>query len=374
MSEQSKSPPISLQHSLNTVCPYFTMFPLEFPLSVLRRASKNAVVLDPFCGRGTTNYAARCLGLESYGLDTSPVAIAIAQAKLARTNVHDVLSLARQFLDERSSVSAPTGRFWKLAYHPKTLMALCRIRKSLLKHEQSDAAVMLRAVVLGGLHGPLSKNIDRAGYFSNQMPRTYAPKPRYAAKYWTQKQLNPPAVDILRIIRRRVERALHSAPRASFSTEQIRRADSSERNAYAHIPGRITHVITSPPYYGLRTYVEDQWLRNWFLGGPDEVPYGQTLQVSHESPEAFVRSLTAVWDNIALKSSPRLQMVVRFGAIGSRKQDAREIFKASLAAGKARWRLRTIRPLSPPPNNKRQANHMSALGPGQAEYDFYISL
>jgi len=41
--------------ALNAVCPYYTMFPLEFPLSVLKRfhTKKSKLrVLDPFCGRG----------------------------------------------------------------------------------------------------------------------------------------------------------------------------------------------------------------------------------------------------------------------------------------------------------------------------------
>ncbi|CAL1241131.1 DNA methyltransferase [Candidatus Methylocalor cossyra] len=49
------------------------MFPLDFPLNILkRRAHAGDVVHDPFCGRGTTNYAARLLGLSSLGVDSSP--------------------------------------------------------------------------------------------------------------------------------------------------------------------------------------------------------------------------------------------------------------------------------------------------------------
>ena len=44
--------------ALNGICPYFTMFPLEFPLGVLlRHAKRGEAVLDPFAGRGTTLYA-----------------------------------------------------------------------------------------------------------------------------------------------------------------------------------------------------------------------------------------------------------------------------------------------------------------------------
>ena len=50
--------------ALNAVCPYYTMYPLDFPLGVLKkRSSSEEWVLDPFCGRGTTNFAAR---LSSY--------------------------------------------------------------------------------------------------------------------------------------------------------------------------------------------------------------------------------------------------------------------------------------------------------------------
>ena len=56
------------RHALNAVCPYYTTFPLEYPLSILRRRRREIRrVLDPFCGRGTTLYAARLLGIEPWG-------------------------------------------------------------------------------------------------------------------------------------------------------------------------------------------------------------------------------------------------------------------------------------------------------------------
>src|SRR5690242_19476764 len=59
--------------SLNAICPYFTMFPVEFPLGILKRHREAKVVADPFCGRGTTLYAARVRGVRAYGIDCSPV-------------------------------------------------------------------------------------------------------------------------------------------------------------------------------------------------------------------------------------------------------------------------------------------------------------
>ena len=64
--------------ALNGICPYFTMFPLDFPLNILQcRAKHGESVLDPFCGRGTTIFAARLTGLSSVGVDSSPVAAAM---------------------------------------------------------------------------------------------------------------------------------------------------------------------------------------------------------------------------------------------------------------------------------------------------------
>src|SRR5215471_21669162 len=87
--------------ALNGICPYFTMFPLDFPYFILsNRAFSGEWVIDPFCGRGTTNYASRLLGLPSIGIDSSPVAVALSQAKLANTSPRLIKQAALRTLDE----------------------------------------------------------------------------------------------------------------------------------------------------------------------------------------------------------------------------------------------------------------------------------
>ena len=51
------------------------------------RASSNAgdLVLDPFCGSGTTLAAARQLGRRYIGIDQNPNAIALCEDRLAKT-------------------------------------------------------------------------------------------------------------------------------------------------------------------------------------------------------------------------------------------------------------------------------------------------
>src|SRR5688572_17579933 len=270
--------------SLNAICPYFTMFPLAFPRKILDTyAHKGQRVLDPFCGRGTTNFAARLAGLDTVGVDSNPVAAAITSAKLATTTPGAVVYAARRILDEGAIVKIPSGEFWSLAYRPEVLRSLCRLREALLADCSSQARRVLRAIVLGALHGPRAK--DSATYFSNQCTRTYAPKPAYAARFWKRHKLLPPQVDVLQVIRTRAERYLAECLPA---IDGIALLDDSRR------PGRLQAIsggrafdwiITSPPYYGMRTYVQDQWLRYWFTGGPDHVDYTVSGQLNHMSPE-----------------------------------------------------------------------------------------
>jgi DNA modification methylase len=56
--------------ALNAICPYWTMFPLDFPLQALAGGHPGEWVLDPFCGRGTTLFAARKLGMGTVGIDS----------------------------------------------------------------------------------------------------------------------------------------------------------------------------------------------------------------------------------------------------------------------------------------------------------------
>lgn len=364
--------PSESRHALNAVCPYFTMFPLEFPLRVLGAAPpRRAVVLDPFCGRGTSNYAARALKLSSYGIDTSPIAVAIAQAKLAVAERQDVLDLLDEILDDVEPEQLPRGEFWRLAFHPQTLYQLCQLREGLAMR-RSGAATLLRGVVLGCLHGPQSKDPDAAGYFSNQMPRTFASKPDYSVRYWRKHGLRPRPVDVVDPITRKLDRVLAEPVPVPRVMGSIRRGNSVHASAYEHVPDNVSHVITSPPYYGLVTYVEDQWLRRWFLGGPERIEYGNRVQLSHRSPEDFAMTLARVWDHCGDHLRTDGLMAVRFGSIRSRDRDPKVILRRSLGLSRHHWRITSVRDVGTAAHGKRQADTMRTKSEPTHEFDFRI--
>ena len=354
------------------------MFPLEYPMRALdptRLASyKSPLVCDPYCGRGTTVFAARMRGVPAYGIDVAPVAVAIARAKLATTTATEVMELLEELLEDRTPVDVPAGPFWEWAYNPKALEQLCRIRVGLLRR-RSPAAVLLKAVVLGGLHGPLAKTQQGASYFSNQMPRTFAPKPDYAVRFWAQRRRKPPRIDVGAIVQKRVERALNrNIPSAITTPFDVHCADSRSEPAFSRVEGKITHVITSPPYYGLRTYSQDQWLREWFLGGPAKVNYSVGPGLDHGSPEAFARSLAQVWDNVGHHASSRIQLYIRFGGIRSRNVSAQEILRDSLKNSVHSWRVLTRHPAPSIVPGRRQAVQMRVTDNPVEESDYVVGL
>lgn len=356
--------------SLNAVCPYYTMFPLEFPLRMLKgRAKRGHWVADPFCGRGTTNFAARLLGLPSIGMDSSSVAVALSRAKLAQARVNDVVRVAKTILEAiPNRVLVPEGDFWSLAYDRSVLRKLCWLRSELIRDCTSDARILLRAILLGGLHGPKTKTV--LSHLSNQCPRTYAPKPDYAVRFWRKRRMTPPALDVVDLIRTRARRYLQEQPRQTIS--QIELGDSRRSDVWE---GRkIRWIVTSPPYYGMRTYVADQWLRNWFVGGPSHVEYARpTDELSHASSDEFAGELGKVWQGLVAHCHPEAKLIVRFGGIRDRDIDTVELLKASLRG--SGWRLATVIPAGTADSGKRQSRQFLKKDTNpMAEHDYHAVL
>ena len=349
--------------ALNTMCPYYTMFPLDFPLRHLEALPPGSWVYDPFCGRGTTALAARMLGQPSVSADVSPVAVMITRAKLASASPGQILELAETLLREVPSTAPPDGPFWQIAYHPDTLGNLWRLRQGLL-HRPGDAAAALRGIVLGALHGPIRRTKD--SYFSNQMPRTFAPKPNYAVRFWTAHGLKPRCVDVLGVISERAHR--YYSHNAGPACGEAQLADARQ----SIVNGRVfAATITSPPYFGMNTYVPDQWLRHWFVGGPSTLDYAKGCQLAQGTLGTFIDGLAAVWATVGRQSRPGAMLVVRFGSLPSRPIDPRVVITASLERSEVPWAIEAVEDAGRADHGQRQAAQMGnpSRQPAREEID-----
>lgn len=337
---------------LNAICPYYTMFPLEFPFNALKIAKNDEWVLDPFCGRGTTNFAARLRGLPSIGLDANPVAVAVAQSKFIQTTPARIINICQDIIDENQEPDTiPTGEFWDLCYHPETLRRIAQIRESLLEDCQTSEKRALRAIMLGILHGPLMKG--QPSYLSNQMPRTYATKPGPAIKYWNKVGILPKYIDVLDLIKRRTEFVFPQIP--AFVAGEAYNLDS--RIPFANnLSKKFKWIVTSPPYYGMRTYVPDQWLRNWFVGGPPDVVYDSEELIRHDSVAHFISDLATIWKNVAMVCEPDAHLVIRFGTLPSQGKEPSSILTDSIQKADCGWVISSINSAGNAGRGKRQSD------------------
>jgi len=146
-------------------------------------------------------------------------------------------------------VNIPHGEFWDWAYSARH----CG------KGFVACAADVLRAICLGALHGPLSKNAEERSYFSNQMPRTFASKPDYSVRYWKERNLRPESVDVIRVIKRRVARleldtvpACAGGSRVCAAHRHKSRADSAQLTNIFRLPRcrKKTMSILNAPHMG----------------------------------------------------------------------------------------------------------------------------
>src|SRR5262249_41489828 len=270
-----------------------------------------------------------------------------------RTTAGLIVSEARQILLSYRDTSVPTGRFWSRAYHPTVLRQICKLRAALLENCRSDTRKALRGLLLGALHGPLRVD-GSSSYFSNQAPRTYAPKPRYAVSFWKKNGHQAPNVDVMTIIEDRAAR-FYALQHPDVESRVIC-ADSRNLGSLKLACGgrRAKIIVTSPPYYGMRTYVPDQWLRNWFLGGTEGGDFSYGAQVSHRGVSDFVDYVGSVLINVAAVRERGATLVFRFGAINDRSIEPSRLIKCSLED--TPWRLTTISNAGTSRYGKRQAD------------------
>jgi len=292
------------------------MFPESFAEKwILDLSRPGDVVLDPFCGRGTTPFQAILMDRRAIGCDVNDVAYCLTKAKTAAPRLLSVerrLSNLEDCFDARSwrHPAARLPVFFAHAFHRRTLQQICYLREVLdWKNARTDA--MIAALVLGSLHGEMDKS---SSYLSNQMPRTISTKPDYSMRFWEQRGLLPPRRDVFSLLRERARFRYRSVPpiqRAKVLHCDMRRLP----NCSAIENETIKCVITSPPYMDVTNFEEDQWLRLWFLGGPDKPTRGRVSRDDrHTNASAYWEFIADMWRSLGRVMAANAHAVVRIGS------------------------------------------------------------
>lgn len=317
-----------MRHRFHSICPYFAMFPEAFVEKHLAATRFNGVVFDPFCGRGTTVFQALLNGREAAGCDIHPVAVCITGAKCNAPDRDEALARideleASQSVLEPALLTAEMAEFFSACFHADTYEEVRFLRASLdWRNDLTDR--FIAALCLGALHGESHRSPN---YFSNRMPRTISTKPAYSLRWWDKHGYVAPRRDAFTILRNMVDFRFRTAPPESRGEV----VESDARKAIAalpHLEGKVTDIITSPPYIDTTNYREDQWLRLWFLGEDPKSTQARD-DGRHYNSSLYWSFLTEAWEGVAPLLAPQARIVVR---IGGRKLSKEEMFARLLAS------------------------------------------
>ena len=358
------------RHPFHSICPYFAMFPEHFvEQQLLSYTVPGDVVLDPFCGRGTTVLEGLLHDRETAGSDTNPVAVCLSSAKANAPTLVEVLgridSLKERFGAERPAAEVPTT-FFAHCYETRTLAEILFLRQELSwRIDQVDC--FIAAIMLGLLHG----DSHRSGYcLSNRMPRTISTKPDYSVRWWTERHLQAPRRDVFETLRRAALFRYRVPPAVRRGTVR----DTDVRHVAAAFPvltGRVVLIVTSPPYLDTTDYSEDQWLRLWFLGGEPRPVLRRNRDDRHTRVDRYWEFLDAAWRGVAPLMADEATIVIRMGGTKLTKEELFDGLRSGLAAA---MRGRRTAPLHRGITTSIRPRETSAFRPASSrmnvEHDF----
>lgn len=259
------------ENSLHAMCSYLGSFPAGLARTFIELLSEPGnIVLDPFCGRGTTLLETRLARRIPLASDLNPVALALTSAKNVCVSYdsaldridnleanYDIPLFLPEALDQPEDI--------KLIFHPYTLAQLCYMRRILIK-SANDTDKFLVGMILGLMHGKERKDGSSA-YASISMPNTFSMSPGYVRRFVQRNNLQKIERNVFKLLREKVFR-LNSDLELPVSKGIVACADAktlSSNEELALYKGKVDLIITSPPYGNIVNYALQNWIRMWFL-------------------------------------------------------------------------------------------------------------
>jgi len=346
------------------------MFPEEFVRKQLFWTEPGDLIFDPFCGRGTTIFESLLNYRKAAGCDTNPVAVCVSNAKSDPPTRAEALSRIEWLESNITKVddSEMDDEFLRACYHPRTLEQVLHLRRSLRWRERRDDC-FLAAMALGALHGESHRS---QRYFSNRMPRTISTKPAYSIQWWQRNGYVAPERDVFKILREMLDYRMASpAPpiRGNVIEADARKASM----VFPHLRGQVKLVICSPPYVDTTNYLEDQWLRLWFLGGPPETPKGRKTDDRHRNLSDYWTFLTEAWAGLRDLLAEDARLIIRIGGRKLDRTSSQMALERSLDVG-----LSACVKLLESRESRIRGSQSRAFRPGsegcQVEFDYHFAL
>ncbi|MHC4620313.1 MAG: DNA adenine methylase [Planctomycetota bacterium] len=267
---------------------------------------------DPFSGAGTVALEAWFAGRNVFAGDLSPYAYVLSKGKLnpPRTTLDAVNRLDRAWSAARREVNiidlrrVPT---WvRRFFHPETLRETLAIRNILMRRRQ----YFLLSCLLGILHH------WRPGFLSYPSSHTvpYLKDKLYPS--WLHADLYEYR-DVYSRLLAKLRRAFKRVPSVDRKLiRMVQRADATTAAQSSKL-GKVSAIITSPPYMNSLSYARDNRLRLWFLGVNNHRNLEPRISPRKTEFLAIMRTLLPAWARLLRKNGPCVLV------LGSVRQDGR---------------------------------------------------
>ena len=250
-------------------------FSLQLVKKLITGLPKGSIVVDPFCGCGTTLLAAQQLGYESYGLDINPISTLVSRVK---TNSYDYAHVemihshfARMMRLTRASPCAdpPALKILDKVFNPDVLHALLVLRRYLDAVDDVMIAEFLKVGWLSILEGV--SNVFKEGNgikYRNRKrtPRGYITIPD---EQWQAARQFPS--DKFRFVfdrfKQRIDQMLSDLedPASRRPSSYVIEADAATLSQHIDC-NTAAYVVFSPPYCNCFNYFKIFKIELW-MGG-----------------------------------------------------------------------------------------------------------
>ena len=246
-------------HSLHEIS-YRACYKPQLPAYFIQKFCKpDAVVYDPFMGRGTTLIEAQLHGHRVIGNDVNPLSKALTQPRL---NPPTLMEIEERLQKVNLPTDAAIDPEFLVFFHEKTLGEIYGWRTYFQQPHLDTVDAWLQMVACSRLTG------HSKGFFS-----VYTLPPNLATSVAAQRKINakrnqqPEYRDTKALILRKSKQLLrHNLPPHFWRDEVPVLLTESADNTPHIADASVDLVVTSPPFLDTVDYAQDNWLRMWFCG------------------------------------------------------------------------------------------------------------
>lgn len=282
---------------------YRACFKPQVPRFFIERLTKPGdVVYDPFMGRGTTCLEAALLGRVPVGCDINPLSRILLEPRLSPPQLVEIAQRLKEIVFD---VDDEFPEELLAFYHPKTLRAICGLRKYFRERQQAGELDQvdrwIRMVAINRLTG------HSAGFFS-----VYSLPPNQAVSVKSQLKINakraqiPPERDVPVLILRKsrnllsdFDQRMQEVLRSVYPARRLITASATATGELAS--NSVALAVTSPPFLDVVDYAGDNWLRLWFC------------EINQEELEITVLKKLNQWEETMAAVFKELARVLRPG-------------------------------------------------------------